>query len=289
MLSAGLTANWGVGYSRSFQLGMKNGKLVFVGDAGMTTGLGLKGRLAFEIDFKTVSYWMAVVQNELHKNDYRHIEWVTPDAFDFLSIISYLCLTTALDASFFAARQLTFVQKVFDSINQSERAGMVALRIVRAMEEAAEDQNSETAASYQEWFRGLQPEAIGPLLHNLVSEPVECEGEDGKRRSPEQMLVIQQTSILQCLEWMSGAEDALPETYRGATPNRIQRQFEESVTRMNTHGKKPEGDLILVARNNVARLDEFMGRDLKLREDRDRYSDYQILRRQLDKHLWEGS
>lgn len=141
---------------------------------------------------------------------------------------------------------------------------MVALRIDRAMEEAAKDQSGETAASYQEWFRGLQPEAIGPLLHNLVSEPVECDGEDGKRRSPEQMLVIQQTSILQCLEWMNAAEDALPESYRGATPNRIQRQFEESVTRMNTHGKKPEGDLTLVARNNVARLDEFMGKILFL-------------------------
>lgn len=198
-------------------------------------------------------------------------------------------LSTALDASFFAARRLYYVQKVFDSINKSERAGMVALRIDRAMEEAVKDKNDKTVVSYQEWFRGLQPEAIGPLLHNLVSEPVECDGEDGKRRSPEQMLVVQQTSILQCLKRMSGAEDALPESCRGATPNRIQRQFEESVARMNTHGKKPEGDLIVVARNNVSRLDEFMGRDLKSREDKDRYSDYQRVRRQLDKHLWEGS
>lgn len=97
------------------------------------------------------------------------------------------------------------------------------------MEEAAKDKNDKTAVSYQEWFRGLQPEAIGPLFHNLVSEPVECDGWDGKRRSPEQMLVIQQTSILQCLEWMSGAEDALPESYRGATPNRIQRQLDKHL------------------------------------------------------------
>ncbi|KXO07034.1 MULTISPECIES: hypothetical protein [Marinobacter] len=289
MLSAGLTASWGVGYSRSFQLGMKNGKLVFVGDAGMTTGLGLKGKLAFEIDFKTVSYWMAVVQNELHKNDYRHIEWVTPDAFDFLSMLSYLSLTTALDASFFAARQLTFVQKVFDSINQSERAGMVALRIDRAMEEAAKDQNGKTAVSYQEWFRGLQPEAIGPLLHNLVSEPVPYEGEDGSEpKSEEEMLRLQQSTILQCLRWMNEAEDLLTESYRGAEPNRVQRQFEESVIRMNTHGKKPEGDLILVARNNVARLDEFMGRGLKFREDEIRYEEYQRVRSKLDVHIWKG-
>src|SRR5690606_25468240 len=88
MLNAGLSATWGVGFSRSFQLGMNNGKLVFIGDAGMTTGLGLKGKLAFEIDFNAVPYWMAMVQNELHKNDYRHISWVTPKAFNFLSQIS---------------------------------------------------------------------------------------------------------------------------------------------------------------------------------------------------------
>ena len=87
---------------------------------------------------------------------------------------------------------------------------------------------------------------------------------------------------------MSGAEDALPETYRGATPNRIQRQFEESVIRMNTHGKKPEGDLILVARNNVARLDEFMGKNLISREDEIRYAKYQRESSKLDVHIWKG-
>ena len=57
---------------------------------------------------------------------------------------------------------------------------------------------------------------------------------------------------------------------------------------MNTHGKKPEGDLILVARNNVARLDEFMGRGLKFREDEIRYEEYQRVRSKLDVHIWKG-
>lgn len=87
---------------------------------------------------------------------------------------------------------------------------------------------------------------------------------------------------------MNEAEDLLTESYRGAEPNRVQRQFEESVIRMNTHGKKPEGDLILVARNNVARLDEFMGRGLKFREDEIRYEEYQRVRSKLDVHIWKG-
>ncbi|WP_309043512.1 hypothetical protein [Marinobacter sediminicola] len=205
-LNLGLTASWGVGYSRSFQLGMKNGKLIFISDAGLTTGLGLKGKLAFEVDFNAASCWMALVQNELHKNGYRHIDWVTPDAFGFLSMISYLQLTTALDASFFAARRLSFVQEVFDSINTSARAGMVALRIARA----AEAGNNEKAAGYQQWFRGLQPEAIGPLLHNLVSEPARYEGDDDSEpKTAEQMLREQQSAILQCLKWMNIEDEVL--------------------------------------------------------------------------------
>lgn len=292
-LNLGLTASWGVGYSRSFQLGMKNGKLIFISDAGLTTGLGLKGKLAFEIDFKAVSYWIALVQNELHKNDYRHIDWVAPDAFGFLSKISFLQLITALDATFFAARQYRFVQEVFDSINQSERAGLVALKIAQAAEEAAEAEKAkdrEKVAGYQQWFRGLQPEAIGPLLHNLVSEPARYEGDDDSEpKSVEEMLRVQQSTILQCLEWMSKGEDTLADSYRGAEPNRAQRQFEESVTRMNAQGKKPPENLILVARNNVARLDEFMGRGLISRDDDLRNYAYQNLRKKLDVHIWKGA
>ncbi|WP_298448699.1 hypothetical protein [uncultured Marinobacter sp.] len=289
-LNLGLAASWGVGYSRSFQLGMKNGKLIFISDAGLTTGLGLKGKLAFEIDFKAVSYWIAMIQNELHKNDYRHIDWVAPDAFGFLSKISFLQLTTALDAAFFAARHYSFVQEVFDSINQSERAGLVALKIAQTAEEAAEAEkvkDREKVAGYQQWFRGLQPEAIGPLLHNLVSEPVEYEGEsDQDDRSEKEMLKIQQIAILQCLHWMSESELIQPESYRGATPNRIQRQFEESVTRMNVQGKSPDGDPLMVARNNVAKLDEFMGKGLASPSDEDRYEEYRSLRKKFSLHIW---
>ena len=82
------------------------------------------------------------------------------------------------------------------------------------MEEAAKDKNDKTAVSYQEWIRGLQPEAIGPLLHNLVSEPVPFEGEDGSEpKSEEEMLRLQQSTILQCLRWMDEAEDLSIESY----------------------------------------------------------------------------
>lgn len=75
---------------------------------------------------------------------------------------------------------------------------MVALRIERVAMDAAEGRNLDQFRAFQEWFKGLQPEAIGPLFHNLISEPIECEGPDGRRRSPNQMLKTQQNAILQC-------------------------------------------------------------------------------------------
>lgn len=293
-LHAGLTGSWGVGFSRSFQLGMHNGRLVFSGDAGLTTGLGLNGKLAFEIDFNAVPYWMAIVQNELHKNDYRHMEWISPDAFGYLSQLSYLFMATALDISFLASRPWSFVQQVFDSINSSERAGMVALRIERVARDVSNGRNLETARAFQDWFKGLQPEAIGPLLHNLVSEPVEYKvknesqlnSPDGSEaKSAEEMLRAQQVSIFQCLKWMSEGESEL--VMAGSRPHPCQRQFEESLIRMNVHGEKPGDDLTMLLANNVSRLDDFMGRDLTLPLYEDRFTNYLRLRENLVSHLKE--
>jgi hypothetical protein len=99
------------------------------------------------------------------------------------------------------------------------------------------------------------------------------------------MLKLQQISILQCLEWMGESELVHPESYRGVTPNRIQRQFEESVTRMNSRGTKPVEGSWQFARDNVARLDDFMERGMTRRIDNERFQDYSKLRKKFSLHL----
>jgi hypothetical protein len=126
------------------------------------------------------------------------------------------------------------------------------------------------------------------MLHNLVSEPVAFEaGDERERRSPEEMLKLQQISILQCLKWMNESELLLPESYRGATPNRIQRQFEKSTARMNTQGVKPKKNSIVAVRNNIARLDEFMGRERSEISEKAEFQQYIGLRNKFSLHLWE--
>jgi hypothetical protein len=155
------------------------------------------------------------------------------------------------------------------------------------------------------------------MLHTLVAEPVEMEAEAGREPKSEiDVLKLQQRSILQCLQWMTArdwecrpwmtAEDwGTPESYRGPTPNRIQRQFEEALTRMNTQGVKEKdegfgwGDLVewvslsapsasdgkQAAKANLKRLDAFMARSITEFEDRTRMAEYQAIKRKLSRHL----
>ena len=294
LVNGELVGSAGIGAEGDIKIGLKNKRLVLYVKGKAVAGLGGGMSIGLELAYDTLPLWMRLLQQELHDNGYRRIYWIDSEAFEYMSMLMNLCLSTALNISFLAAQSYDFVQKVYDDFYSSENAGVVAVSITEAIEIAegtrvvSDDRPRVSLEEYKSWFLGLQPEAIGPMLHNLVSEPVEYEGEDDReQRSEDEMLKLQQISILQCLRWINDSELVRPESYRGATPNRIQRQFEESVTRMNTHGTSPEGDPRTVARNNVSRLDEFMGRDLISRIDHDRVDEYRILRKKFSLHLWE--
>ncbi|MCL1479790.1 MAG: hypothetical protein MH219_20840, partial [Marinobacter sp.] len=108
-----------------------------------------------------------------------------------------------------------------------------------------------------------------------------------ERRTPEEMLELQQISILQCLRWISESERTLLESYRGSKPNRIQRQFEESMIRMNTQGVKATDDFSSVAKNNLARLDSFMSRDILRPVTNERFQEYRSLYAKFSLHIRE--
>jgi len=293
LVTGELVGSAGLGADVDFRIGLRNKRLVLYGKGKVIAGIGGGASIGVELAYDTLPLWMRLLQQELHENGFRQIYWIDPDAFQYMSLLMNLCLSTALKISFLAAQSYDFVQEVYTDFYSSENAGVVAVRINDAIEVSESgltpsgDVPRVTLEEYKSWFLGLQPEAIGPMLYNLVSEPVEFEGEsDQDDRSEKEMLKIQQIAVLQCLRWMSESERIQPESYRGATPNRIQRQFEESVTRMNIHGKRPEGDPLLVARNNVAKLDEFMNRDLRSRDDDGRYDEYQKLRKKFSIHIW---
>ncbi|KPQ01911.1 hypothetical protein [Marinobacter sp. HL-58] len=281
----------GLGATGEVKIGMNNNRLVFYAKGRLVAGLGGGMDIGFELNFDSIPMLMRLLQQELHDNGYRRIYWIDDGAFEYLSMLMNLRLSAALNISFLAAQSYDFVQEVYRNFYSSENAGVVAVRITEAIDIAegksvsTDEVPRVTLEEYRSWFLGLQPEAIGPMLHNLVAEPVEFEGPNGERKSPEEMLKLQQISILQCCEWIGESELVKPESYRGAVPNRVQRQFEESVTRMNAQGTKPREGSSQVARENLARLDEFMGRDLASPLDSARLQKYKKLRRKFSLHL----
>ena len=293
-----LVGSGGLGGKGEVTLGMKKGRLVVYVKGRIVAGLGGGGAIGIELAFDTLPMWMRLLQQELHDNGYRRVYWIDDEAFGFMSMLMNLHLSAALSMSFLAAQSYEFVKTVYDDFYESENAGMVAMTISVAVEvangetELPDDRPSVSLEEYKSWFLGLQPEAIGPMLYHLVAEPVDLDGNDiWDQQTTDEMLKRQQISILQCLEWMAESELVQPESYRGEGPNRIQRQFEESVTRMNSRGTKPLEGSLQFARDNVARLDEFMGRAQAQAQaspfDTERLQKYKKLRRKFSLHLLE--
>jgi hypothetical protein len=306
-----------------FMLGLNNGRLVVRLKGKAIAGIGIGGAIRCELALNAVPIFMRLLQQELHKNGYRYLVWIDQDAFDYMSLLIQIHLSTALSFAFLTGLAYDKLEEMGRNWDRGERAGEIATRIIKAVDiengdvDPADDEPEVTFQEYQSWFQGLQPEAIGPMLHTLVAEPIEIEASGGNPyRGPLEVLKLQQRSILQCLQWMTArdwecrpwmtAEDwGTPESYRGPTPNRIQRQFEEALTRMNTQGVKEKdegfgwGDLVewvslsapsasdgkQAAKANLKRLDAFMARSITEFEDRTRMAEYQAIKRKLSRHL----
>ncbi|MDI9243997.1 hypothetical protein [Marinobacter sp. CHS3-4] len=318
-------AEGGIGPAASydFMLGLHKGRLVVRLKGKAIAAIGIGGGIQCELALNAVPIFMRLLQQELHRNGYRHLVWIDTDAFDYMSLLIQIHLSTALSFAFLTGLAYDKLEEMGRNWDRGERAGEISLRIVRAVDiyngdaEATDDEPLVTYDEYQDWFQGLQPEAIGPMLHTLVAEPVAIEGEKGREpKSRVQVLKLQQRSILQCLKWMTArdwecgpgwtSEDYVaPESYRGASPNRIQRQFEEALTRMNTQGVKEKDDGLgwddfeewvslsapstsdckQAAKANLKRLDEFMARSVITPEDARIHKAYESIRRKLSRHL----
>ncbi|MEH6355559.1 MAG: hypothetical protein V7760_05980, partial [Marinobacter sp.] len=200
-MSADLIGSGGAGAQGDIGIGLKNGRLIFYAKHHVVAGLGGGYSIGFELAFNAIPLWIQLLQMELHDNGYRRVYWIDDDAFKYLGMLTNLFLSSALNISFLAAQTYDFVEEIYRDFNSGKNAGIVAVRITEAIDIAegrimpTNDIARVTLNEYRSWFLGLQPEAIGPMLHNLVSEPVAFEaGDERERRSPEEILKLQQIS-----------------------------------------------------------------------------------------------
>lgn len=194
-MSADLIGSGGVGAQGDIGIGLKNGRLIFYAKHRIVAGLGGGYSIGFEIAFNAIPLWIQLLQMELHDNGYRRVYWIDDDAFKYLGMLTNLFLSSALNISFLATQTYDFVEEIYRDFNSGKNAGIIATSITEAIEinegtrVVSDDRPRVSLDSYRSWFSGLQPEAIGPMLHNLVSEPVTFRGREGEEsKSADEML-----------------------------------------------------------------------------------------------------
>lgn len=244
----GLEATAGIGGELGLRLGIRQGKFVAYFKAKVVAGQGVGGQIAMELDLKQLNLWYMMLSQALRDNDYAFVDWVDRDAFQFMSRLAYLAATTLLDISLLAARGLDGIQRLYNLMTQSERAGMIAFVIVRRLGEDRE----QLAA----WVRNLSPEALGPLLNTLAFPPGRSGYTiDGEPFDRDQAIDLQQIAIATCMDW-------LEKGYLGKGHYDLAQArhlFERAVARMSLDGTYDEARGWGVAYcQNRYRLDQFM-------------------------------
>ncbi|MCH4563090.1 hypothetical protein MKP05_08105 [Halomonas sp. EGI 63088] len=261
----GLEAAGGIGGELGLRLGIHQGKFVAYFKGRVVAGKGVGGQIAMELDLQQLNLWLMMLSQALRDNDYGFIDWVDRDAFEGMSRLAYLATTTLLDVGLLAAQGLDGIQRLYDLMTQSERAGMVAHAIVN------DPRRDEMCA----WIQHLPPEALGPLLNTLATPPG-WRGYtiDGVHFDRSQATDLQQIAIANCLGWLEDGYTASGHYDRTKT----QHLFERAVARMSMDGTYDRFQSWVQAYcHNRERLDQFMkqigstglaGRDAAMARDK---------------------
>jgi hypothetical protein len=251
-LGADLSGGIGVGLKGDFSLGLQNKQLVLRMKAAVFAGPGVDGEFNFVVGYQAISWLLHLFSNELNKNQYRPLRWVTPEAFDYLYGLNAMAVAGInIQTLFLAGYDVSM--RTYQAMTASRRAGPVAFTIVR-------DKNQE---EMRQWTINVIPEALGALLDTLLAEPqeftiVKTQAQSGGTVKTEeepftevQANLFQQQAIEQLLRWIVNAANTQVRLYAA------QRQFEEAVTRMKTGKAKPV-KAVQAYCANLKRMDDFM-------------------------------
>jgi hypothetical protein len=190
----------------------------------------------------------------LMRNNFSRIEWIDENAFTQLSKLTLFGTLTLGTLAEFSALVATKFDSLIDELvgNPSKRAGQIAYTIVNEMRQE----------SMAQWFLGMPPETLGPLLYTLSSKPLPftinlTDGEAETSFTTEEASDLQQIAIARCLEWTAG--NASGKRFSELDPNPAQILFQKSLERMSIDANHPDHKLAY-AKENLMHLDNFMRR-----------------------------
>lgn len=272
----------GIGREYDFRVGFIGGKFVFSIKAAIFFGPGAKGSYSFELDYNGVKQLLMLYRRILMRNNFSRIEWIDENAFTQLSKLTLFGTLTLGTLAEFSALVATKFDSLIDELvgNPSKRAGQIAYTIV----------NEIRQESMAQWFLGMPPETLGPLLYTLSSEPrgfdIQSDGQtEPDTYSAQQASDFQQIAISQCLEWAAG--NASGKRFSELDPNPAQILFQKSLERMSIDGRHPD-DKLRYANKNLMQLDEFMHRSSEAREAEQSKISFQRSKAALTLHLKES-
>ena len=234
--SAGVAA--GGGMNGDFAVSLSGGRLLLHLKGAATAGFGMQGGLTFQVGYEAIGELLNLVRRELHNNQQRPLQWVTPQAMTFLSRLNtvgalgldvgMVYLLNLLDSQANAALQaVDKVMGLYEAITGGGKGGPIAYAIL----------NYENQAELELWFVEAMPSALGPMLMTLLSEPAEFDVEENGAtvtKTKQQSHLFQQQAIERILDWI---------VTNAQYTNRIrqaQKQFDEACSRMDRFGALAE-------------------------------------------------
>jgi len=269
----------GVGGGAAFRIGLDNGRFVLHASLRLVLGIGGGGSVRLTLDTRHLDLWLTMLHQALVDVGYERVDWIDEDAFEQMSMLAYLSAVTLVDASLFLLRTTYSIRQWFERFTRRrDMASRIAYTLV----------NDPQRAAIAAWVRQLPPEALGPLLYTLTSEPRAFSVGD-EDYSPEQALAFHQQAILNCLQWIaSGVGEGVygpKRIFSADDPNPAQKLFEKAVIRMGRDGRPTSESNAEAYAENRERLDSFMSRGGSRFEQSDMQSKYRQRAGWLSRHI----
>ncbi|RLK46776.1 hypothetical protein DFR31_2482 [Alkalispirillum mobile] len=269
----------GVGGGAAFRIGLDNGRFVLHASLRLVLGIGGGGSVRLTLDTRHLDLWLTMLHQALVDVGYERVDWIDEDAFEQMSMLAYLSAVTLVDASLFLLRTTYSIRQWFERFTRRcDMASRIAYTLV----------NDPQRAAIAAWVRQLPPEALGPLLNTLTSEPRAFEVE-GDQFNAEQSRRFHQQAILNCLQWIvSGVGEGVygPKRFFLADdPNPAQKLFEKAVIRMGRDGRPTSESRRDAYEKNRRRLDSFMPSPSPTAGGREERRKYDNAVRMLSRHL----
>lgn len=231
-LSGSAGAAYGAGLQGNAQISLDKGKFILNLKATVVLGPGASGGFKFEVGYEAVVELINIYRREVYKAKGASISWITPEAAEQASNLNALG-AIGLDVAMVYMMGINAIMNLYEAMTSAGKGGAIAHTIIEY----------ENQDELRQWFVEATPEALGPILMTLISDPkgfnVTTISNSGgtskdvkKEYSRDQACLLQQRAINRIISWIT------TNSQKTGTLLLAQQQFEDACKSMNKFGTK---------------------------------------------------